>query len=216
MVALGDFENVLPKKLTRRLAAFSSSWWDMRHASQIMYSRAELGTDPSDYFARRGMLDGAVITYARCFADGRRTNLADIRPVLEGLSEEELKTHETLMWWRNKHVGHRVDPDLEQVEVTLLWGNWGQNAPTIRTRVVSVIRPEAEGFEEAFETLAKKLADRIWEQFLYPIQQEVLAELGSQLTQLRTRASPFHETPLPIGTIRVAMDIGSAAPTPLE
>lgn len=212
-MAIGDFENMLPKKLTRRLAAFSSSWWDMRHAAQIMFSRSELGKDPADYFARRGLLDGAVIAYARCFADGTRTKLADIRPVLDGLSEDELKTHETVLWWRNKHVGHRVDPGLEQVDVTLLWGNWRQNAPTIRTRVVSTIRPETEGFENAFQALAERLAHRIWEQFLYPIQQEILAEIGTaRLAQLKTKASPFHETPLPVGTIRVAMDIGSAPP----
>ena len=212
-MAIGDFESVLPKKLTRRLAAFSSSWWDMRHAAQIMFSRAQLGTDPSDYFARRGLLDGAVITYARCFADGTRTKLADIRPVLDGLSADALKTHETVIWWRNKHVGHRVDPELEQIDVTLLWGDWGRNAPTIRTRVVSTIRPEAESFEVAFEALAKKLADRIWERFLYPIQQEVLAEIGSErLAQMKAQASPFKEVPLPIGTIRVAMDIGSVGP----
>jgi hypothetical protein len=214
-MAIGDFENLLPKKLTRRLAAFASSWWDMRHAAQIMFSRSELGKDPADYFARRGLLDGAVITYARCFADGTRTKIADIRPILAGLDEAELKTHETVIWWRNKHVGHRVDPTLEHVDVTLLWGNWRQNAPSIRTRVVSTIRPEAVGFEEAFQALAEKLANRVWEQFLYPVQQEVLAEIGpDRLAQLKATATPFHETPLPIGTIRAAMDIGSAAPTP--
>lgn len=212
-MAIGDFENVLPRKLTRRLAAFSSSWWDMRNATQILYARSELGTAPGDYFARRGLLDGAVITYARCFADGARTKMADIRAVLEGLTESELQTHETVMWWRNKHVGHRVDPELEQVDVTLLWGNWGQNAPTVRCRVVSTIRPEIEGFEDAFEALAKKLADLIWEHFLFPAQQEVLAELGpAELGQLKAKASPFREGGLPVGTIRVAMDIGSAPP----
>ena len=154
-MAIGDFENVLPRKLTRRLAAFSSSWWDMRNATQIMHSRSELGTQPDEYFARRGLLDGAVITYARCFADGTRTKLADIRSVLDGLDDHELSTHKTVLWWRNKHVAHRVDPDLEQVDVTLLWANWGSNAPTLRCRVVSTIRPETEGVEDASEALAR-------------------------------------------------------------
>lgn len=195
--AIGDFENPLPKKLTRRLAAFASSWWDMRHAAQIMFSRSELGKNPADYFARRGLLDGAVITYARCFADGTRTKIADIRAVHAGLDEADLKTHETAIWWRNKHVGHRVDATLEQVDVTLLWCNWRQNAPTIRTRVVSTIRPETASFEEAFQGLAEKLASRIWQQFLHPVQQEVLAEIGpARLAQLQVSATPFHETPL--------------------
>jgi hypothetical protein len=209
-MAVGDFEASLPRKLTRKLAAYSSSWWDMRHAAQMLYSRSTLGQEPAHYFARRGLLDGAVITYARCFADGRRTPHADIRSLLVTLTPKLRDTHETVMWWRNKHVGHRVDQNLEQVDVNLLWGNFKTHASTVQTRVRTRIRPDGDGFEANFEKLAAKLATRIWEKHLYPLQQELFVELGPEgVVRLAAAAIPSSQPETAPGEILVTMNIGA-------
>lgn len=182
----------------------------MRHAAQILNSRAKLGRDPADYFARRGLLDGAVITYARCFASGRRTPEADIKSLLADLTPELSRTHDAVMWWRDKHVGHRVDQDLEQVDVRLLWGNFGASEPTVRTRVRTRVRPDNEAFEDNFEVLAETLAAGIWDRFLFPLQQQLLTDLGTdELVRLKAGAAPYREPQTSVGEITVAMDIGS-------
>jgi hypothetical protein len=214
-VAIGDLENNLPKAQTRLVAAYSSAWWDMRHAAQILHARANLGVDPADYFARRGLLDGAVITYARCFVGGRRTPDADLGSLVAALPPDLLEVHEAVMWWRDKHVGHRVDAQLESVGVTLLWGAFGTNAPTLRTRVVTQVRPDDPDFESKFEQMALLLANRIWEEFLHPLQQELLEQLGQEkLMALKSSAMPLREPTLPTASILVSMDIGSSPPQP--
>jgi hypothetical protein len=216
-MAIGDLENTLEGRLATQIGHYSSAWWDMRHAAQIMHTRSELGKDPAHYFARRGLLDGAVITYARCFADGTRTPQAKIRPLLDALTDDELAVHKTALWWRDKHVGHRVDKRLETISAHLLWGNFGVNAPTIRVRLMTRVIPELADFQAGFEALAQRLAERIWEEHLYPLQQELFAELGTDtMLKLKQSAQPYHESPYPIGTIGVATDIGSIPPVPSD
>jgi hypothetical protein len=187
----------------------------MRHAAQIMHSRSALGKDPDHYFARRGLLDGAVITYARCFADVTRTPQAKIRTLLDGLTSDDPAVHETALWWRIKHVGHRVDTILESISTHLLWANFGANAPTIRVRLTTRVFPELNDFEPGFEALALLLAQRIWEAHPYPLQQELFAELGMEkMLEMKANARLYHEPPYAVGTIGVSTDIGSIPPDP--
>ena len=114
------------------------------------------------------------------------------------------------MWWRNKHVGHRVDQDLEQVRARIVWGSFGAAEPTVRMRVRTRVRPDNEGFEARFAELSEVLAARIWDAFLFPLQQRLFAELGAAgLAKLKAGAKPAVEPPAPVGEITVAMDIGS-------
>jgi hypothetical protein len=214
-MAVGDFENGLPARLTGPIARHTSAWWDMRHAAQMMHSRSELGRDPAHYFARRGLLDGAVITYARCFTTGTRSASTDIRPLLDELDGQGRETHETALWWRDKHAAHRVDASLETVSVRLLWGDWGRHAPTVRARLTTRVIPELPKFETSFEELAHKLSLRIWERYLYPLQQELFATLGTVgLTTLKGEAAPYTEPPYPVGTIGVRSTSGRYRPVP--
>lgn len=114
------------------------------------------------------------------------------------------------MWWRNKHVGHRVDQDLEQVVARIVWGALGAADPTARMSVRTRVRPEEEGFETCFAELSEILAARIWDTLLFPLQQRLFEELGAAgLARLKSAARPGVEPATSVGEITVAMDIGS-------
>lgn len=214
-MAIGDFENNLTGPTARKMEAYGSSWFDMRAAAQIIYQRRQHPETMDNLFVRRGLLDGAVITYARCFAKGPRTNQADIRSLLEPLSDEERQIHETVLQWRDKHVGHRVDKTLEDVAPFLLWGDWGRNAPTVRLRLVTRYTPALLDFDQRFEDLALRLSISIWEEFLYPLQQELLADLGPEkLAEFKQESAVWHSSQVAPGAFAVNLDIGSQLPGP--
>ncbi len=173
-MAFGDFENTLQgNDLVTKIADYSSAWWDMLHAAQIMHARSELVQDAAHYFVRRGLLDGAIITYSRCFESGRRRAdvRAGIRTLIDALDDDMKAVHETVDWWRDKHIAHRVDLELETVSVHLLWSGWKKNPPIVRTRVSTTAIPtNPPDFEQGFENLAHTLSVRIWEAFLSPLQ----------------------------------------------
>jgi hypothetical protein len=216
-MAIGDFENRLNDEqsvadLVTKLGDYASAWWDMRNAGQMMYDRGRLGADAGWEFGRRAMLDGAVMAYSRCFESGRRR--ADIRTLVNELDEPLAEMAKVVDKWRDHHVAHRVNRDWEAVEVTLLWGNWKANPPTVRARVFTQTKPRLPDFEKRFEALALHLSNRIWEVYLWPLQQEMLDRLGAERVMLEMKANAVPYDPkLPVlDRFGVTADIGSSPP----
>lgn len=205
-MALGDLETALPAKLTKTVADYTSAWWDMRHAAQMMYSRRLLDDQASNYFVRRGLLDGAVVTYCRCFGTGKRPS---VKALVEKLSTKQRGIHDAARDWRDHHVAHRVDQKLETVDVSMLWGNFGALDPMLRVRLAADVVPDHRGFENGFEKLAERLANRIWAELLRPAQDALLAELGAaKIAELKAQACPIAEPKRPDGVMGVTLNVG--------
>jgi hypothetical protein len=210
---VGDTENDLPDtELVRSLGFYASAWWDMRHAAQIIEARTALPEGLAGHFPRRGLIDGAVITYGRCFKPDPRG--IDLRPLAETmLTADEVEVHKVVLRWRDKHTGHRVDPKLETISARLLWGDWGRDAATIRVRLVTAYMPDLPDFEQRFENLALRMSILIWEARIYPLQQSILSELGDdKLQAMKLTARPYHEQDWPGPRIGAHINVGSNPP----
>jgi hypothetical protein len=87
-----------------------------------------------DLFRRAGQLgelgqaavaESATITYGRCHKEGQSARGKGQRrripqSVMDSLSPELRRTHDLLLRDRDKHIGHRVHADMEQVQVLAL------------------------------------------------------------------------------------------------
>lgn len=211
-MAVGDFENILPRTpKVREIEDYASAWWDMRTAAQMIHGQVTFDVTPANYFTRRAIWDGAVITYARCFMNGRRDT--DILALVAGLDDEMRATHDTILQWRNQHSAHRVDPTLESVGITLLWAGFGTHQPVVRVRIMTHPQPDDATIEGKFEALASTLANQIWEKFIYPLQQELFDELGTAaMLELKGRTQLITEKDWPKDVMSVALDVGSVPP----
>ena len=123
-MATEEFESRLDDEtsvasLVTNIEDYTSAWWDMRTAAQMMFGRRRLGEQPEWGFERRAILDGAVMAYSRCIESGRRRT--DIRALVAALDTPMAETARVIDQWRDHHVAHRVNRAWEAVNVTMLW-----------------------------------------------------------------------------------------------
>ena len=88
-------------------------------------------TDPVDDPAAmtvRSLWGSAVIAYRRCFSSGKgmglvphRTRLVVPRPVIDALTPDAKATHQMALHAADKHIAHRVDQDLSQMPIVLMF-----------------------------------------------------------------------------------------------
>jgi hypothetical protein len=209
---IGDFEAELRNPRAKRDAsAWASVWWDLRTAAQILHTRSQLPIGAYESaFTRRAMIDGAIVTYGRAFVGGARHDIADAYALVTEMGERALQVHDEAMRWRHRHVAHRVEADWEHSDVRLLWGAFGELAPTFRIRLVTALGPDNDFAAELGEH-SKALADRVWENRLIPIKDRYFASVDrAQLATIKSHhAAPYTPPPQPQGTIGVELDIGS-------
>ena len=206
-----DFEAALRDRKTARVAsAWTSVWWDLRTAYQIVYDRSNIQwSSYEQVFTRRSMIDGAIITYGRCFLSGSRYEAAEVEPLVNQMGDDALAVHNEAMRWRNRHVAHRVDTDWEQSDVRILWRAFGTAPPTFRIRLVTALGPDDE-FAVKLGEHAKTLADRVWEKRLIPLKDRYFADVDPvKLQNVRDHHAATYEPPQQReGVIGVTLDIG--------
>jgi len=117
--------------------------------------------------AGRALFSSAAVSYARCFASGRRKKIpVDILDLLPPIA---LAVHERVVQLRNQHIAHSVDPTVEKTEVRysalddgttgLLVLSVGMVAPTGSECVA--FRDLLAALDRYFEWEYEVLADRV-------------------------------------------------------
>lgn len=207
----GDFEVELRDRKTARVAAaWASVWWDLRTTSQIVYDRSYVEeSNPVQLFTRRSMIDGAIVTYGRCFVDGSRYEAAQVQPLVDEMGDDALAVHNEAMRWRHRHVAHRAGTEWEQANVRILWTAFGTALPTFRIRLVTALGPDDE-FAVQLGEHAKTLADRVWEKRLIPLKDRYFAGADPvKLQRVRDHhAGPYEPPQQREGVIGVTLNIG--------
>ncbi len=211
VMVIGDFEAILrDSKTARVVSAWASVWWDLRTASQIVYDRSHIrGRSYEQVFTRRSMIDGAIVTYGRCFVSGSRYEAAEVKPLVDEMGDGALAVHDEAMRWRHRHIAHRVDADWEQSDVRVLWGAFKTAQPTFRIRLVTALGPDEE-FAVKLGEHTKTLADRVWEKRLIPLKDRYFADVDPAKLQLVRdhHAVPYEPPQQGEGMIGVTLDIG--------
>ncbi len=157
------------------------------------------------------MIDGAIIAYGRCFVKGSRYKAAkvNVKPLVVEMGDDAINVHDKAMHWRDKHVAHRVNAQLEQSDVRLLWGASGTAQLTFRIRLVTTLGPDEE-FAAKLGEHAKPLADHVGEKRLIPLKDRYFAKVDpGELQRIRDHhAVPYEPPQQGEGVIGVTFDIG--------
>src|SRR4051812_36912397 len=75
-----------------------------------LMAQLALPEESRDFVLIQALWSAALVSYRRCFSDGKRGGLtnADVRAL--GLAGEPIEVHQFLHQLRNKHVAHSVNP----------------------------------------------------------------------------------------------------------
>jgi hypothetical protein len=217
-MAVGDYEAEVRDRPTRRaLAAWGSVWLDLQTVGQMVLARQDLPAENAVdvVVVRRAVLDGALVTYGRCFTDGTRFAVADLLPLVAQLGEAGEAVHEKAMHWRHRHLAHRLDSELETTSVHYLWRNFAKDRPTIRVRVATHYEPPGETFSNELGDHCMALAGLVWTERMWPLKNEHLEAMGAdRLRQIRDHHAVFYRSPSEAGDLTwgAAIDLGDDEP----
>ncbi len=162
-------EVILECELAREFSEWFSIWGDLRHVRQALYDRRQIEDTGVNLFVRRAIWEGAVISYGRCYITGRRRSL--LRKYKGGMKPEQRNRHDETLHWRDKHVGHRVDPALE-VAITVAEVDAAGTLLKVSGRITPTISPSQVAAQE-LEDLAEALSDMVWEKELIPLERKI-------------------------------------------
>lgn len=145
---------------------------DMLQTNQALHDRGNIEETAANIFTRRAMWDGAVIAYCRCYKTGRRRAL--LKQLLDELTPPERARHDETIRWRDRHIAHRVDPDLETAAAIATLDAAGRLLKIEGRVTTSTYPPEQEVAELA--GLVTLLKDRVWETRLVPLENKLRTE----------------------------------------
>lgn len=215
IMAVGDVEYPLKRGPTKELKAWASAWLDLLQVQLMLQQFLEIDrSEPLTLvIQRRALADDALMAYARLFNAGARRGVVDLRQWIQELGDESVALHAEAMRWRDKHIAHRADDDLEYLSLTLVWENFGASKPGLRLRLETATGPDDELAQDLL-IMSKQLADWVWERELWPRQQDWLNQLGPQAIEgMRLKAKPFQDDQSNVArSLRLTADIGSEQP----
>jgi hypothetical protein len=187
------FETVIGDDLAGELADLASVWADLLLVGMSLHERKQM-QQGSQLFARRALWEQAVVAYGRCFKTGPRRQLPDrLRAQMVGGS---VRVHDEVLRWRDKHVAHRVDKELEWTSISLTYPEGESKPRSVRVRVQLPMGPEDDRLADALAELAGGLKDRLWEQWFPELERAILERYGTDIAA-RAAASLFqgHQRP---------------------
>ena len=187
--ARGLLETKIDDESAQELADLASIWADLLLVQMCLHHRKSLtGKAMEQIFVKRALWEQAVVAYARCFNTGRGRPLP--HQLREQIGEDSLQVHDEIIRWRDKHVAHRVDQQLQRTHVSLTYPGGQNRAQSVRVRVEQPTGPEDERLADALLTLAERLKDRLWERWFPALETQIL-DLYEDNAALRARASVF-------------------------
>jgi hypothetical protein len=198
----------LEDKKARRLADLTGIYMDLSFtidACKVIMEFPEHEQDTTrGLLFREALWTSALISYARCFAPGKRYGLSEA--TLATLGEDYLEVHKVFLGLRNKHIAHSVNP-FEQVEVGLVLSEEGAKDRMVEAIVVYGIklaylnRPAAIDLHNLAATLRNeigRLANEAEEATLEDARRVQVEELYKK-PRLQIRAPHAGETDKPRG-----------------
>jgi hypothetical protein len=215
-MAIGDIEFPLKRGPKKAITCWASAWTDLLQVGQMTYLFVQIPRDDwaPNLYQRRALIDDALITYGRLFNSGARKGIVNLRPWIDELGPESVALHEEAMRWRDKHVAHRDDNDLEHMIVTVLWQQFGTAKPALRLRLETSTGPDND-LATDLQAMVEMLRNWVWERELWPRQQEWFEALGpTALEGMRRQARPHKDTKTVPQAIRITQDLGSLPTTP--
>lgn len=159
-------ENELPvvrlnTENAKRLADIAGIHEDLKFTVQLCERLLNLDENSEhDELLKEALWAAALISYARCFAEGKRYGLSE--DTLQAAGDQALEVHRHFVNLRNKHIAHSVNP-FEQVEVGVILSEPDkkerkvERVVTFGLRLVSMNKPAIRGLL----TLAATLLDEI-------------------------------------------------------
>ncbi|UYF92431.1 hypothetical protein OCS65_18295 [Rhodococcus aetherivorans] len=149
-----------------------SAWTDLLYVRQALFCRKEIPDTPANMFLRRAAWEGAAIGYGRCFKTGRRRAL--LKQLIDSLDASQRERHEQVIHWRDKHIGHRVDPSLEQSVAQVRVNDDGSK----RVEVKLTVTPSPNEAEiQELEDLASTLMNMVHETRIGPLGTKILDQM---------------------------------------
>lgn len=134
---------------------------DLKFTVQICERLYKLdATEEKDVLLKEALWAAALISYARCFAEGKRYGLSE--DTLQAAGDKAFEIHRHFVNLRNKHIAHSVNP-FEQIEVGLVLSEPNkedrhiESVVTFGLRLISMNKPAVQGLL----TLAATLLDEI-------------------------------------------------------
>jgi hypothetical protein len=182
-------EVVLNDAEAAELADLASIWADLQLVEMSIH-RWKTTTAPKDIYVRRALWEQAVVAYARCFDQSRRRKIPGA--LYEQMTGGSLRVHEETMRWRDKLVAHRVDKDAAWSIPTLAYIGDAPKPVSVRIRVDLPRGPEDDRMAVALGELAQGLKNRLWQQWLRPLEESLLAKHQDD-EEMRSQAAPFEE-----------------------
>jgi hypothetical protein len=195
---MGTDELVAPVggEKVHELADWASLWADLLHVDMTLHARRELPADAGHIFIRRALWEAATISYGRTANTGRRRQRLTDLISAQGADAE--KCHQDVMGWRDQHVAHRVDRLRETVEIGAIVDAEHRRLKRLNVRVAPALGPEDEGDDlvQRFEVHVQQLRDRVWEERLPALEQQVLEAAADRIDELLAEAKPLSIAPV--------------------
>lgn len=173
------------------LADYASLWADLLHVDMTLHARQGVPGDAAHLFVRRALWEAAVISYGRTASTGRRRRRLTDLVSAQGADAE--KCHKDVMAWRDRHVAHRVDRLRETVEIGAIVDPAERRLKRLHIRIAPALGPEdeADDLVQRFEAHVKALRDRLWEERMPSLEQEVLDAHADRVEDLLAEAKPL-------------------------
>lgn len=153
----------------------------------VLEARRIMPREPKNMFARMALWEAAVVGYGRVFKSGRRQVPAV--DLIDELGTDSRRIHERIIFWRDKHVAHRVTAVTQDIEIRAVLSANERSMDGVSVRVVS---HEPDDFDEnlANEFLAhvEQVRLRVWEGRMNQLELKLLGEFKDDIASLREGA----------------------------
>lgn len=145
----------------KRLADIAGIHEDLKFTVQVCERLFNLNENSDeDGLLKEALWAAALVSYVRCFAEGKRYGLSE--DTLQAAGDKAFEVHRHFVNLRNKHIAHSVNP-FEQVEVGVVLSEPNrkerkvERVVTFGLKLVSMNKPAVQGLL----TLAATLLDEI-------------------------------------------------------
>lgn len=171
------------------LRKWGSLWADLLHVDMALLQLNSTPTVPANIFTRRALWESAIVSYGR-MAMSDRVRGVEYRELLEACGgESAMAVHERAMDWRHGHVAHRRNKEFEAVDVLASFD--GEGLASVQLTVTPVVDPKGDGgFVEEFTGHVERLRNALWERYLAPLAERLVARVRADSSILAASFAP--------------------------
>ncbi|MCV7346426.1 hypothetical protein [Mycolicibacterium rhodesiae] len=161
---------------------WASAWADLQAAGMALYERGKSDDKrAANMFLRRALWESAIASYGRCAVSAKKRNIPFRDFVQDTVGEDGMAVHRQIMDWRHGHVAHRNRAEFESIETVLTYEKGAAQRPKSFNVVLKIDAgpPNDSEFVAAFDSHVTTLRDTLWEQKLFGLTQDIVADLNA-------------------------------------